>query len=236
MIRYLQLPFHFDTAILKEEVGALTLLWKPHFNKSDYEGEWTGLSLRAPGGSAENLLTESSICKQPFADTPLMDQCPRLRAMLSQIKCEKTSIRLLKLAKNAVIKEHRDLGLNFEEGEARLHIPVQTNPLVEFYLDNIRLVMEEGSCWYINASLPHRLTNPSPADRIHLVVDCMVNDWLTSVFMSKDLPVRNDKDTSKEDHDHRNKIIEVLRASNDPLRIALGDRMASEMNAASVIP
>ena len=38
--------------------------------------------------------------------------------------------------------------------------------------------MAEGECWYLNFSLPHKVANNGDKDRIHLVVDCMLNHWL----------------------------------------------------------
>lgn len=154
--------------------------WKPHLNKNDYEGGWDVLSFRSPGGGL-NTFAES-LNDEAFADTPLLEHCPSVRLLLDSLQCEKFSARLLNLQAGAVIREHTDKELYFEKGETRLHFPIITNPFVEFYLDNERLQMQEGECWYINANLPHRLANKGSADRIHLVVDCKVNDWLTSVF------------------------------------------------------
>ena len=47
-----------------------------------------------------------------------------------------------------------------------------------------RIFLEEGECWYLNANLPHRVTNNSNRDRIHLVIDCEVNDWLKNMINS----------------------------------------------------
>jgi len=154
--------------------------WKPHLNRHDYEGGWNVLSFRSPGGDL-NTLAES-LNNKPFADTPLLEHCPAVRSLLNSLQCEKLSARLLNLQAGAVIKEHTDKELYFEKGEVRLHFPVITNPFVEFYLDNERLLMQEGECWYINANLPHRLANKGNSNRIHLVVDCKVNDWLREVF------------------------------------------------------
>ncbi|WP_207511095.1 aspartyl/asparaginyl beta-hydroxylase domain-containing protein [Longitalea luteola] len=154
--------------------------WKPHLNKNDYEGGWDVLSFRSPGGGL-NTFAES-LNNEAFADTPLLAHCPAVRSLLDSLQCEKFSARLLNLQAGAVIREHRDKELHFEKGEARLHFPIITNPHVEFYLDNERLQMQEGECWYINANLPHRLANKGNSDRIHLVVDCKVNVWLSQVF------------------------------------------------------
>ena len=40
--------------------------------------------------------------------------------------------------------------------------------------------MQEGEAWYLNFNLPHRVKNGSSSDRLHLVMDCTVNDWLTA--------------------------------------------------------
>lgn len=156
--------------------------WELHINRHDYEGKWEVLSLRSPGGGL-NTLAEA-LNNETFADTALLDHCPSIRSLLNSLQCEKMAARLLNLQAGAVIKEHTDKELYFEKGEARLHFPVITNPFVEFYLDNERLSMQEGECWYINANLPHRLANKGSSNRIHLVVDCIVNDWLNGVFRS----------------------------------------------------
>lgn len=227
MIRYLQLPFRFDAARMQDEVNAITAAWTAHFNKMHYQGDWSGLPLRSPGGQMDNLLADASAVKQPFRDTALLEQCPYLRSVLDSMPWEKTSARLLKLAQGAVVKEHRDLGLNYEQGEVRLHIPVITHADVEFYLDGHRLEMKEGECWYINANLPHKLANPSPADRIHLVVDCLVNGELQAMFERNDLPVKSIKDMSGILRAEQQIIIEEMKRSGDPVRL----RLAAEMEA-----
>ncbi|WP_205513537.1 aspartyl/asparaginyl beta-hydroxylase domain-containing protein [Longitalea arenae] len=167
-------------SIQKEVEKLQSGYWIPHLNKKEYEGRWDVLSFRSPGGGL-NTFAES-LNNEAFADTPLLEQCPSVRSLLSSLQCEKLSARLLNLQAGAVIKEHTDKELYYEKGEVRLHFPIFTNPLVEFYLDNERLQMQEGECWYINANLPHRLANKGNTNRIHLVVDCKVNEWLSGVF------------------------------------------------------
>lgn len=96
------------------------------------------------------------------------------------------SARFLNLQAGSVIKQHRDSELAFEKGEARLHFPVFTNPGVEFYCEDERIMLNEGECWYLNANLPHRVANNGNSDRIHLVIDCKVNDWLAGQITSSD--------------------------------------------------
>src|SRR5262249_16408914 len=56
-----------------------------------------------------------------------------------------------------------------------------TNPLVEFYLDGNRVMMEEGEAWYLDLNEKHAVINRGSEDRVHLVVDCVVNDWLRHI-------------------------------------------------------
>jgi hypothetical protein len=38
--------------------------------------------------------------------------------------------------------------------------------------------MAPGECWYLRLSDPHRVANRGETDRVHLLIDCRVNDWL----------------------------------------------------------
>lgn len=210
-------------SIQKEIETLQSFYWAPHLNKHDYEGGWDVLSLRSPGGTM-NTLAESQN-DEGYADTPLLERCLTVRSLLDGLQCEKLSARLLNLQAGAVIKEHTDKELYFEKGEARLHFPIITNPFVEFYLDNERLQMQEGSCWYINANLTHRLANKGNSNRIHLVVDCIVNDWLTGIFNKQCISKSDmeDKDVFLRD---KNKILQTI--SN--LRQMPGDTAAELAN------
>lgn len=219
-----------DIKSIQKEVTILQAeLWQPHLNKRDYEGGWDVLSLRSPGGGL-NTLAEA-LNNEPYANTPLLQHCPSVRLLLDSLQCEKLSARFLNLHAGAIIKEHTDKELYFEKGEARLHFPVITNPFVEFYLDNDRLPMQEGECWYINANLPHRLANNGSNNRIHLVVDCIVNNWLREVFrncitktelMERDIVLQNKNTTLQ--------IINELRMRADSTSAKLADELERQLN------
>jgi hypothetical protein len=49
-------------------------------------------------------------------------------------------------------------------------------------------VMEAGECWYVNVDLPHRVNNRGTTERIHLVIDCVVDEWLRDQFAHGSLP------------------------------------------------
>jgi hypothetical protein len=181
MVIYAKLAASIPIDSFKEEVNALHHQWVAHFNYMQYEGEWTALPLRSPGGKIDEAIPDA-IRGDHYANTELLLVCPAIQSWLKQLNCPLQSVRLLKLKAGSIIKEHRDHELCFEQGEARLHIPIFTNEKVEFYINKVLVKMTEGNCYYLNANLPHSVANRGATDRIHLVVDCLVNDWLKSVF------------------------------------------------------
>lgn len=140
-----------------------------------------GLPLRSPRGSSRNLVVPAH-AQADFADTELLERCPATRAVLSVFQSPIGSARFLKLVPGAKIKEHYDYELSFESGRARLHVPILTNSQVLFFLDADRVEMQPGECWYLNFSLPHWIENNGETDRIHLVIDCEINDWLLGLL------------------------------------------------------
>jgi len=235
MIQYLQLQKHFDAATLQAEVNELTAgRWKEHYNKKHYEGSWSIIPLRSIGGDADNPYSvhSSGSTKPAYKDTPLLADCPYIKSVLDFFQCSKTSVRLMKLDAGAVIKEHSDQEMSFEEGEVRFHIPVQTNDRVDFYILNDRIPMKEGECWYLNLSLPHRVTNGGLTDRVHLVIDCLVNDWIKELFNS-DVLLKNDIDEAAARRpvsaEEKKMIIQQLRSMNTAMGNELADKMEAEI-------
>lgn len=175
-----RLPICFDAAPLLAEISALSPeTWRAHFNTSYHDGGWTGVALLTANGNGTSLYApidaDSAAMVRP---TPFGNQCPLLLAAIAQLQCRIKSARILRLAPGSVIREHSDDDLIWRDGEARLHIPLQTSDRVEFYVDGQRVVMQSGECWYLNLSRPHRVQNLGTAARVHLVLDCAVNDWL----------------------------------------------------------
>jgi hypothetical protein len=42
--------------------------------------------------------------------------------------------------------------------------------------------MTAGSSWYLRLSDPHSAANRGTSDRVHLVIDAVVNDWVAALF------------------------------------------------------
>ena len=177
-----KLPLSFDPEFLKADLDhILPGDWLPHFNDRYYEGDWSGVALRSVGGAKTKLYPDPA-AQEPFADTSILARCPNIRQALEEFKCPLNSVRLLRLGPGSRIREHKDYRLGFEDGEIGIHIPIVTNPMVEFFLNHEKLAMNEGECWYLNLNLPHRVENLGATERIHLVIHCTVNQWVSSIL------------------------------------------------------
>ena len=182
----IKLPFAFDPQRLAADLAALSAeTWIAHFVKQNFEGDWSVLPLRATAGATHPVMQiYSDPSATEFEDTPLLARCPYFREVLARFECPLQAVRLMRLTPGSIIKEHRDHDLRIEDGAARIHIAVVTNPLVEFEVNRRHVVLEAGSAWYLRLSDPHRVTNRGTTDRVHLVIDAAANDWLRDLLGS----------------------------------------------------
>ncbi len=177
-----RLPLAFDPARLRADLAALAPeAWTPHFVPQNHSGEWDVMPLRAPVGANHPI---SMIAAHPdardFVDAPPLHRAPYLRAVLAQFDCVLRSVRLMRLGPRSCIREHCDLDLCAEDGLARLHLPIVTNPQVRFEVNRRPVVMSPGEVWYLRLSDPHRVDNAGDTARIHLVIDAELSPWLAA--------------------------------------------------------
>jgi hypothetical protein len=180
----LRLPLRFDAAALQADLrGIEDEAWIRHFVTSNYDGDWTVLALRAPASATHpvQMIYSNPACDD-YVDTPLLAACPAIAAALGAFACPLESVRLMRLGAGSVIKTHCDHDLDAEHGHARLHVPIATNPGVDFRLNGMRVVLGEGECWYLRLSDPHSVANHGDRDRVHLVIDAVVDAWLLELF------------------------------------------------------
>jgi hypothetical protein len=70
------------------------------------------------------------------------------------------------------------MGLSIEQGEARLHLSLQTNDKLHCIVNDQLVPMVAGELWYMNADQIHSVENHGTEARINLVIDCEANAWL----------------------------------------------------------
>lgn len=179
----LRLPLQFDAARLIEDLARVQQAnWQGHFNRRIYDGDWSVLPLRATPGSP---IPHFSIPgEQGQEDTPLLRQCDYFRQVLAAFRCPLLSVRLLRLGANATIKEHCDPDLSLAHPEVRIHVVVATNPEVECRIDGVPYHWAAGECWYADFTQPHAFANRGQSERVHMVLDCTLNDWLRQLIQA----------------------------------------------------
>jgi mannose-6-phosphate isomerase-like protein (cupin superfamily) len=178
---FLQLPFTFEIDKLTDDLACVKIdEWVPHPNKQAYNGSWLITSLTSTNGDTKNIV---AIENQEYQDTPLMKKTSYIKKLLKNFDTKIEAVRFMKLTANSSINEHCDKGSSFEEGYARVHIPITTNDDVEFILSGKNYKMKLGHCYYIDAHNSHSVINNGDSDRVHLLIDCHVNDWFKEIFL-----------------------------------------------------
>jgi len=121
-----------------------------------------------------------------WKDTKALSESPYLLEVVETFRahCDVTLVRLLRLAPGATVKEHTDptLGIHIEQSVIRLTIPIMSNDQVHFYLNNTKVPMQLGECWYLRLTDPHRIINGGDTERINMSIDMRPNDWVRSML------------------------------------------------------
>jgi hypothetical protein len=180
----LQLPIALDLALLLRDLEVFSSAkWTRHFVRANYDGDWSVIPLRGPEGAKHPVqMIFPHPTAKAFENTPFLDGCPYFRSVMEMFQCPLRTVRLMRLTPGSVIKEHSDPDLCFEDGMVRIHVPITTNDDVEFLVNGSHVAMKPGSCWYLRLSDRHSVANKGDTDRVHLVIDAFVNDWITQVF------------------------------------------------------
>lgn len=80
------------------------------------------------------------------------------------------------LEPGAVLHPHRDLTGASMNNRIRFHVPVMTNPGVEFVVNNEKIKMAPGDLWCLDTSYVHSVRNDGADTRVHIIVECNIND------------------------------------------------------------
>lgn len=179
----IRLPLSFDGGRLQADLAVIDAGWIDHLVTQNYEGSWTVLPLRHTAGATHPVM---QIYADPtateFVDGPLLARAPYLRQVLAAFECALLPVRLMRLTPGSRIKPHHDHDLAAEWGIARIHVPITTSRHVEFLLNDTPVAMEPGEAWYLRLADTHAVANRGTTDRVHLVIDCVVNDWLRDLL------------------------------------------------------
>lgn len=180
----LRLGFNFDPLPMLADARLIPAeSWTSHFVPQHFTGDWSVVPLRAARGATHPILriTSPPACDD-WCDTEFLDACPAIAALLACFPCPLASVRLMRLGSHSQIHEHRDVDLDAAMGMVRLHVPLSSNPDVDFLLNATPVPMRPGECWYLRLADPHQVINRGSTERIHLVIDARVDRWLATIL------------------------------------------------------
>ena len=207
---YKKLDYELSENDIRDSLTVLKgQLWQDHVNKLAYSKGWDVISLRCKKDheSAHPILKcfdvegeNQTVGGSTWINLPILSQLPSIEALLIELKCPVKSVRFMRLRPGCEILPHRDEGLGIEYRQARLHIPIASSDRVEFVVGGEKVPMTIGELWYVDADKEHWVKNNSDSARIHLVIDCDVNDWLYELVTGKQgvLEFRNIEEPSEQ--------------------------------------
>lgn len=211
-MNYIKFSYTYNVERLCAELEAvLQDEWPLHFNTRDFNGDWRSISLRSVSGESKDIYAHAN---GTYSNTPVLELMPYVKEILDSWQCEKEAVRLLSLAPGSVVKPHRDPGCAYHDGAFRIHIPIITNPGVQFCVEEEQLPLKAGECWYMNFSATHSIANHGSTPRVHLVMDGIRNSWTDELFTAHGyrLPGNNPEDNY--DAATRSRMIEELEKMN----------------------
>lgn len=101
------------------------------------------------------------------------------------MKCRVKNLMFYAMLPGGDIPPHRDMVGNVGFGGLRLHVPIITNDKVNFIVDGRRVNMGVGELWALDTSYTHSVTNFGSTNRIHLVMDVILNEWVENLLPPK---------------------------------------------------
>ena len=152
--------------------------WK-HILSDEGWNSWTGIALLSKDGELGSLGEGSQ-----YYPTSLLRSSAEFQEVLAYFKCPLHRVRVLKLDPNhGQIHEHVD-EMPESHRLARLQLPLSGAADTYFYSVGERVPMQEGELWYIDVTLPHSVVNQGKVERLSMVIDCELNDWLENLINS----------------------------------------------------
>jgi aspartyl/asparaginyl beta-hydroxylase (cupin superfamily) len=158
----------------KKELKKLQEIYCENLQHGNYhDGGWSSIALVAANGEMKE---DRYLKDEKYLETEAIKYAPTLKNLIDSIPLKKKRVRLLNLKAGKRIYPHIDTTDTIDKGGIRLHYPIITNEKVDFYICHEKLTWKEGFLYYGDFSFPHKLENKGLNDRIHLVIDCKIDD------------------------------------------------------------
>jgi hypothetical protein len=159
---FVRLPLSFDAERLAQEVKQFTAAdWIPH---PDGDPGNFAVPLITAGGGINNR------CHGLMKPTVQLERCTYIRQVMGAFGEIFGRSRLMRLDAGCEVLAHVDYHHHWHT-HVRIHIPVLTQPEVEFHCGGKTVHMGAAQAWIFDSSLLHRVVNGGNTTRVHLVID-----------------------------------------------------------------
>lgn len=171
---------------IQNEIESASIVW--HQPYSEYASSGLEIAvLMSPDGRLDNFSWDD--CENPL-DSELLAKMPVLRRLLKSFGFKIMASRLLKLSPGTFLHEHRDYVYLKQVDRYRLHIPVITNSDAHIIMPGKKVHMDRGFLWKLDPkNTVHSASNFGGEHRIHIMMDCYLNENLESLLKSQKLEV-----------------------------------------------
>ena len=151
--------------------------WRPH--PEGHNGN-DALPLVSANGSTDDDSVDGDM-----RPTPVLGRLPSLVPVLAALDAPIGRTRMMRIVPGGEAMAHVDLNRYWWDRH-RVHIPLRTDPSVEFRCGDAGTHMPAGSAWIFDTWRKHNVINPSSSERIHLVIDTVGS----AALLDADRPVR----------------------------------------------
>ena len=167
---------------ISQEIALAKINFKQSY--SDYQsGGWhTAMLYNGSGNAAVNEIAEGHA-----KPTEIMEQLPQTKAFLEKLGLDYFAVRVAKADPGAYLWEHKDYIELGASNKLRLHLPVKSNPQACMQFSNFSVQMATGYLWKLSPVVNHAISNEGPEERIHLILDCYVNENLENMVARETL-------------------------------------------------
>lgn len=176
---FYRLPLRFDASRLAQELEQFDESdWRPH--PQGFVGN-SALILVAANGDTNDELTGSML------PTAALRRCPYMQQVMASFGSVIGRSRIMRLAGGESVSEHTDIHAYWHH-HIRIHVPIVTDPSIEFWCQNDKVHMAPGEAWVFDNWKMHKVINPSGVTRTHLVIDTTGSALLWDLIRRSEQP------------------------------------------------
>ena len=175
-ISYLQSIDATLLAKMRGEILSEPLGWQEEY--SEYQsGGWQTISLMNKSGKASDVRISDAIAEP----TDVLSRLPATHDYLRALDLSYMWVRLANMKPGACLWEHVDYAELNDRPRLRLHVPLTEERNAYLIIRGYKVHMNFGYLWKLDPRTNHASVNQGVRDRIHMIMDCYVDEKLAAL-------------------------------------------------------